>query len=101
MTPQQLQLARRVYHEHVAGRARSAPVTLPAGDLLDVLNTLWQEERRADMHGTRLKTLWQRAIDAKVEALLIDEPERGPADGGPGAAPTSAVEHTLAGPAAD
>lgn len=72
MTPSQLQILRHVHHEvgHLPHRER---VSLAAGDVVQLLNALRSEERRADVAETRLRKLLIRAAEENLESLLLPD----------------------------
>lgn len=70
MTPQQLQLVRRLHHD-AAGLPYRTPLTIPAGDVIHLISVIHAEEKRADVAEARLKTILIRAAEENCEQLLI------------------------------
>lgn len=69
MTPQTLQLIRRLHHEVALGPSMRL-VELTAGQVRTLLNCLVSEQRRADVAEARLGGMLERAAEKNLEYLL-------------------------------
>lgn len=63
MTPQQLRSVRRLHHE-AAGLPRKSLIQVEAGQVIDVLNVVWEEVKQVDVQEAT------RAAENRLDDLL-------------------------------
>lgn len=71
MTPDALQLVRRLHHE-VGHLPPTQEVPIAAGQIVRLINFLRMEERRGDVAEQRLNKVLIKAAEENLEMLLTD-----------------------------